>query len=604
MIKPDTAKHVLYLALAVFVFQIIRRFIELSNLGGMGLMMAQQDNDSFLRLVSIREWMAGAGWFELTIERFRPPEGLDLHWSRYIDAGIVALMSVLGVFVSPVTAEALAIVLWPTLLLVLYCVIAGRFVYRLSGPFAAAFLLLAALGTIGLGQLYFKSTALDHHNVQILLCMVMAVCLIQTNRPAFFGILCGACAAFSLALGLELLVIVALIGTIAVVEAVMQRAGACRKLAGFGGAFGMLSLILFLGQTPPDLWTVARCDVVSPPYLLLTSIAGLLALAAAYTFPKCARLSHRLIAVSGFALLAVAAAMPLLIICPAGPYAELSAELVEAINTRVVETQSGLTAVLNGNGLAFGFAMPAAFAYLGALILWAREYAKSERTELYRALSILLLLAAFGVVGAFVQLRFSVTSWGIVPLLMALVVGELFKMAEQAQEARGQQRALVLVLVSGALFVLSPAAFRAASGAAQAPSLSVEAEAPLAPIDMLACHDLETWNHLNSLEPAGIFASGVQSMRLLLLTDHSVFVGPYHRSPQAFLDVFVIVDGDEAPFKASVLRSGAAFVLLCGDDIYADDSFLGKVRDGQESAWLEPVPLPENNPMTLLRVVR
>jgi hypothetical protein len=42
-------------------------------------------NDSIMRLLSVRDWLNGQGWFDMSNGRVLPPEGISLHWSRYVD---------------------------------------------------------------------------------------------------------------------------------------------------------------------------------------------------------------------------------------------------------------------------------------------------------------------------------------------------------------------------------------------------------------------------------------------------------------------------------------------------------------------------------------
>src|SRR5436853_4529318 len=63
------------------------------------------DSDDAMRIVQVRDLMAGQGWFDLTAQRINPPKGLLLHWSRVVDVPIVALISVFRLFASAEAAE-------------------------------------------------------------------------------------------------------------------------------------------------------------------------------------------------------------------------------------------------------------------------------------------------------------------------------------------------------------------------------------------------------------------------------------------------------------------------------------------------------------------
>src|SRR5436190_16031862 len=73
-----------------------------------------QDPDAFLRLVQVRDLLAGQGWFDLVQHRMDPPGGALLQWSRLIDAPIAGLILIGNLFGD---GERFALMAWPVLLL-------------------------------------------------------------------------------------------------------------------------------------------------------------------------------------------------------------------------------------------------------------------------------------------------------------------------------------------------------------------------------------------------------------------------------------------------------------------------------------------------------
>jgi hypothetical protein len=62
---------------------------------------ALPDPDDALRLVELRDWLGGQGWFDVTQYRIDPAHGgVAMHWSRLVDvplaAVVVALRPLLG----------------------------------------------------------------------------------------------------------------------------------------------------------------------------------------------------------------------------------------------------------------------------------------------------------------------------------------------------------------------------------------------------------------------------------------------------------------------------------------------------------------------------
>ena len=46
------------------------------------------DTDDNMRLMQVRAWLDGQGWYDLRNYRLNPPQGFDIHWSRIVDLPI------------------------------------------------------------------------------------------------------------------------------------------------------------------------------------------------------------------------------------------------------------------------------------------------------------------------------------------------------------------------------------------------------------------------------------------------------------------------------------------------------------------------------------
>src|SRR5450759_4858232 len=72
--------------------------------------------DDAMRLVEVRDWIGGQGWFDLFQHRLDPP-GASMHWSRVVDVPLAALILLLGRLTGTHGAETVTLFLWPLLLL-------------------------------------------------------------------------------------------------------------------------------------------------------------------------------------------------------------------------------------------------------------------------------------------------------------------------------------------------------------------------------------------------------------------------------------------------------------------------------------------------------
>ena len=49
--------------------------------------------DDFMRMVQVLDWTDGQGWSDTVQRRLNPPAGVPMHWSRFADAPLAALIS-------------------------------------------------------------------------------------------------------------------------------------------------------------------------------------------------------------------------------------------------------------------------------------------------------------------------------------------------------------------------------------------------------------------------------------------------------------------------------------------------------------------------------
>src|SRR5688572_4635439 len=52
--------------------------------------------DNAMRLVRVRDLIAGQGWFDSIQYRLNPPDGTPMHWARWVDAAIALPILILS----------------------------------------------------------------------------------------------------------------------------------------------------------------------------------------------------------------------------------------------------------------------------------------------------------------------------------------------------------------------------------------------------------------------------------------------------------------------------------------------------------------------------
>src|SRR5690349_24281887 len=76
------------------------------------------DNDSLVRMVEVLDFLSGQGWYDLHQYRMGPEGGFLMHWSRFVDAPIAALLLLAkAVTGSMERAETIVEIVYPALLM-------------------------------------------------------------------------------------------------------------------------------------------------------------------------------------------------------------------------------------------------------------------------------------------------------------------------------------------------------------------------------------------------------------------------------------------------------------------------------------------------------
>ncbi|MEC9463491.1 MAG: hypothetical protein VX601_09985, partial [Pseudomonadota bacterium] len=154
------------------------------------------DVDDELRLIQIRHFLEVGGWYDLRLPMIQLPEVYQSPWSRLIDFPYVLIASALRPFVGLDIALQIATLTWPPVLLAGFAYLAVRFIRevtpgeRLS---AASFVSVGLLLIIAAFE--FSPGRIDHHNIQMLLMLLIMLGLITEGGRG--GIMIGTGAALS-----------------------------------------------------------------------------------------------------------------------------------------------------------------------------------------------------------------------------------------------------------------------------------------------------------------------------------------------------------------------------------------------------------------------
>jgi hypothetical protein len=551
------------------------------------------DNDDAMRLVQMREWMDGKGWYDLKETRVDPPRGMLSHWPRLIELPMAGAIRALGLVVDPDLAERVVVAVWPGMLMA--ALVLGMLVVAaqaFSPPALLAAALIVALNPLFLFQLAPGRT--DHHGVQMLLALVLTgstvASIVDKRRRA--AALAGVAGALSVAIGLGPLPVVAAAATLFGAAWIVQGEAQRRAMGTFGASFALSTLILFAATVTPARWGVTACDALSPPWLWLACGGGLalLALAAIEPPSKGSRRAACALAVGGAVVAAFALLWPH---CLRGPLADTD-PLVRALWLSGVGEATPTHRLALQNPARFLYFL--VFPLIGALALGIAALRQGQ----HRARFLVLFIFALSALVIAVPAMRGVPLAAIFALFGWLY---LFDSALHASKPDGAtlhggpvRVALALAVVVAAL----PFAWDALGTAAEASS------SPSTPpaycgvrADMAPLAD----------EPRGLVLAPLRlGPRILVATGHDVIGVPYHRNNEGNVAALRMLLAAPSDAGRLIEDRGVDYVAVCLGDpdlarltAYRSGSLLRSLIENQVPTWLEP--LPARGPIRAWRLV-
>ncbi len=563
-------KVAVLLAVAIVVFRAVASGLSFNAA------FAEAGNDDIMRLMSVRDWLGGQNWFDMTQHRILPGEGLSLHWSRYVDLGIGGIVGLFALVLPMTVAEQFGAVLWPLLLIVSLILCVGFTTRHLLGSAAGAVSMFMVVCYPPLALGYFGTGQLDHHNLQIVLMTVAVLALVRIDRTAIFGAVSGIAAALSLAIGLEALFMVAAVSVLHVFDAAFGRAGARPRLMAFCIAIFGSSVLFFLAQTPSAEWMVHHCDELALPFIAIAGIGAASGLAGLALPQKLRGPAPFLGAVSLVAVIGFAVAWPLLSPCLQAPYANLPEETQAIISSRIVEALPLADFIERYPSNAASYFGPAIAVLVIASVMLARGITQGAARSV---IGHLLVVGWIGMLASVWQMRQVVILATVVPVLTGYVVGH-FLTARMAGRSGRSQLALyavtALTVFQPVLLVGAESIFAPSQAQAQVQSKGQvnHATKPARGQDA-QCYDFAKLDALNKIEPGTLLTGLNLGPRMIMATHHAGLSAPYHRSDAALTNGFAYQLTDVQAFQERLNALGADMFLVCRNSVYGSADGIG-----------------------------
>ncbi len=547
------------------------------------------DTDDNLRLMQIRDWLGGQGWFDLRQYRLDPPAGADIHWTRLIDLPYALIITLFTPLMGNGLAEHVAVTLVP--LLILGATMAGlaAIVRRAVGPDAWAWpmvLLMMATPVVGM----MSPLRIDHHGAQ-LLCLVLMLWGLGSSTRLQGGLVAGAALATSLVIGVEMLPYLAIGAACAVTFWIIDEQEHDR-LRGFGVGAASITLIGLYGFIPPAARFSHLCDQLTASYYPAV-LGGSAALLAAGLIPL-RRWQLRLAGAGLAGLIAIA----LLLTsggdsCITDPYRAIDPDArrlwLDSVGEALPLWKQDLQTILS---------MPVfpLFGLAGALWMWRRQTGDDRRIW-----GVILLIGTASILLCLLSTRAGIPAQLLaIPGAAALMAAGRARLVANARPlARVLGTVLWLGVVSGMIvrlvivaFVPDPTAQVASPQGSDKSSGKAAGTGPK--LDCLTPAALATLNHL----PAGTMMAAIDLSPALLVHSHQRAVaGPYHRNGAAIAGVMNAFAGTEAAAHDFIRAHHTDYVLICPSltehEIYqkrAPSGFQQQLLAGKAPAWLVPLP--------------
>ena len=548
------------------------------------------DTDDNMRISQVRALLAGQDWFDLRQYKMNWPYGANIHWSRLVDLPIAGLILFGRLFMTGPHAEQMAVALAPLIPLALLFASLALTVRRLVAPAAwplAIICLFFAGSTLGM----FQPTRIDHHNWQLAL-LALAVAGIADPRRARGGVTLGIATALSLAIGLEMLIYLAL-GGAAMVLFWIRDADQKRRLATYGvtlaGGTG-LAFLAFASYAN----RAAVCDALSPVWLSDALLGGALLLALATWSP--AKWQWRLAAA------AVAGAVIASFHALAWPHClsrleGVSPELYDLWLSHVREARPvyrhgwrTATAILG---------LPIAGLLGWGVLAWTarRDWERLER-----------ILGAMAPAVAAFALLFWQTRTGPAAQMLA-IPGAVALVAILAPRAFASNNTLVKVLGTTAIVLCGMGAVVPLALDNIPQKKTTPRDRSIATANNL-CPSLWAMRPVAQQPKGTVFTFGDLAPRVITVTHHRSIIGPYHRNGPQILDMMHAFRGTADEAHAILAKYHSDYLLICPmmsqSTVFkaeAPKGFYAQLDRGKVPAWLQQIDLGKGNPMKMWRVV-
>lgn len=546
------------------------------------------DPDDIMRLLEVRAWLGGQSWFDVTQYRLNPPAGFAMHWSRFVDLPIGALIALIRPWASQRVAETIALVIVPMVTLTIVTLTVSAMTRRLFGTAVALLAALFCFLNAGTFSAIWPMR-IDHHGWEAAAGLGIVFFLTRDRRPRDAA-LAGLCAAWWTHISLEGIAFTAGAAAWLGLRWLLAPEEERWRLPAFLGTLAGAAILLFAATHRPALWARTYCDAVSPAHMVVFATAALLTFAAAWLRPAAWPLRAMALAMAAATCGAIYAGWAPQ--CARGPFASLSPLVYHIWYLNVLE---GLPVWRQGlAGAAFWILCPLT-GLIGAIVAIRTNAPGPTRVCLADYAGLLAIATMIGVL----VLRASIfANLLALPGQAALIVALLARVEGWNMVARVLARVLTIVLFSpmGPPLILQHLAHPVATTTAS-------------PVGN-RCGIVDSFAPLDALPPATFMTPFDIAPALIAGSHHDAIASGYHRNTMAMEDVLRFFGSDGTTARTIARQHAATYLAYCtGDNMLSymarnyPTGVAARLLDGKPLDWLRPVFIAGTPGLKLYRIL-
>ena len=535
------------------------------------------DPDDKLRMVQLRDFLAGQSWFDTTQYRMNPPDGAPMHWSRLIELPLAFLIVILTPIFGSHVATMIAGSIVPLLLLLLISYMLAQIATRIASREAGVVAAMIALSSSSV-LMQLRPMRIDHHGWQIAMAVLALLTMFWTNARRGGAIL-GVALAIWLHISLEGAPMTAAFFLVLGWRWMVGKDNGTRLFWAIAVFAGVTSL-LFIGTQAQPLIAPVWCDTVSPPHVLAVLFAAAVMLPALRLLRPNPIIRGAVAAVAGGGALAIILAMAPQ--CTGGAFADLDPLVREYWYSKVNEGmpvwyQPWRSAIVLLAGPVCG------------AIAWVILARKSNRDD-WPALATAGFFLFYALLLTVLVIRtVSVAAAYAIPITAALIAAVFFeyRRAKEPVKRVGLVAAMLALLIPGAIVASILSATKSPAEAKNERGETSNAQ----------CQSVESVAALKTIRDARFVAPFDMGPTILLATPNKVLASSHHRNWRAMHDHIEIFRSPSETALPILKKHGITHIAICPSEAemayYAKkdpNGLWAQLKKGNTPAWLERLP--------------